>query len=46
MGYSENVWPRALAARGHDVYVVTSTMQVYGDAGMLPSDLRNPTLLK
>jgi glycosyltransferase involved in cell wall biosynthesis len=32
MGYSENVWPRALAARGHDVYVVTSTMQVYGDA--------------
>ena len=31
MGYSENVWPRALAARGHEVYFVTSTMQVYGD---------------
>lgn len=31
MGYSENSWPRALAARGHEVYLVTSTMQIYGD---------------
>lgn len=31
MGYSENAWPRALAARGHEVYLVTSTMQIYGD---------------
>lgn len=32
MGYNENVLPASMAARGHDVYLVTSTMQVYGDS--------------
>lgn len=32
MGYCENVWPGLMAARGHEVHIVTSTMQVYGDA--------------
>jgi glycosyltransferase involved in cell wall biosynthesis len=31
MGYSENLLPRLMAARGHEVYLVASTMQVYGD---------------
>jgi glycosyltransferase involved in cell wall biosynthesis len=31
MGYSENILPRTLAARGCEVFVVSSTMQVYGD---------------
>jgi glycosyltransferase involved in cell wall biosynthesis len=31
MGHTENVIPRVLAARGHEVSVVTSTMQIYGD---------------
>lgn len=31
LGYSENVLPALLAAKGHEVYVVTSTMQIYGD---------------
>ena len=30
MGYTENCLPRALAARGHDVHVITSTFNVYG----------------
>lgn len=29
MGYAENCMPKALAAMGHDVHVVTSTAQVY-----------------
>jgi len=29
MGYAENCMPKALAALGHDVHVVTSTAQVY-----------------
>lgn len=31
MGYTENALPRALAARGHDVHVVTSDLNVYAD---------------
>ena len=31
MGYMDNILPKALAARGHEVFVVSSTMQVYGD---------------
>jgi glycosyltransferase involved in cell wall biosynthesis len=31
MGYSENCLSRALARRGHDVHVVTSTYNVYGN---------------
>lgn len=31
MGYSENILPKILAARGYEVFVVASTMQVYGD---------------
>lgn len=31
MGYSENILPTVLARLGHEVYVVSSTMQVYGD---------------
>jgi glycosyltransferase involved in cell wall biosynthesis len=30
MGYSENCLPKALAALGHDVYVLTSVWNVYG----------------
>lgn len=32
MGYAENLLPKALAALGHDVHVVTSDAQVYSDA--------------
>jgi glycosyltransferase involved in cell wall biosynthesis len=32
MGYSENCLPRALAALGHDVHLVTSTFNVYGNS--------------
>ena len=31
-GYYENILTPLMAARGHDVYIVASTMQVYGDA--------------
>ena len=31
MGYMENVIPRRFAELGHDVYMISSTMQVYGD---------------
>lgn len=31
MGYMENVIPRRFAELGHDVYLISSTMQVYGD---------------
>jgi glycosyltransferase involved in cell wall biosynthesis len=31
MGYSENCLPRSLAALGHDVHLVTSTYNVYGN---------------
>lgn len=31
MGYTENCLPRALAARGHDVHLVTSNFNVYGN---------------
>lgn len=31
MGYTENCLPRALAGMGHDVHVVTSTYNVYGN---------------
>jgi len=31
MGYSENCLPKALASLGHDVHVVTSTFNVYGN---------------
>jgi glycosyltransferase involved in cell wall biosynthesis len=31
MGYSENCLPKAMAARGHDVTVVTSNWNVYGN---------------
>jgi glycosyltransferase involved in cell wall biosynthesis len=31
MGYSENVLPQVLSRMGHEVYVVSSTLQVYGD---------------
>lgn len=31
MGYSENCLPKALAKLGHDVHVVTSTYNVYGN---------------
>ena len=32
MGYSENCLPKALAALGHDVHVVTSNLNVYGNS--------------
>lgn len=32
MGYTENCLPAALAARGHDVHVITSSLNVYGDS--------------
>ena len=31
MGYTENCLPKALAARGHDVHLLASTFNVYGD---------------
>jgi glycosyltransferase involved in cell wall biosynthesis len=31
MGYTENCLPKALAARGHDVHLVTSMFNVYGN---------------
>lgn len=31
MGYTENCLPRALAARGHDVHVITTVYNVYGN---------------
>lgn len=31
MGYTENMLPKALAHLGHDVHVVASTLQVYGN---------------
>ncbi len=31
MGYTENMLPKALAHLGHDVHVVTSNLQVYGN---------------
>jgi len=31
MGYMENVVPRRFAELGHEVYLISSTMQVYGD---------------
>jgi glycosyltransferase involved in cell wall biosynthesis len=31
MGYTENCLPRALAARGHEVHLVTTTFNVYGN---------------
>ena len=31
MGYSENCLPRSLAALGHDVHLITSTYNVYGN---------------
>jgi glycosyltransferase involved in cell wall biosynthesis len=31
MGYTENCLPRALAARGHDVHVITTVFNVYGN---------------
>lgn len=31
MGYTENCLPKALAARGHDVHLLTSTFNVYGN---------------
>ena len=31
MGYTENCLPRALAGRGHEVHVVASTFNVYGN---------------
>jgi glycosyltransferase involved in cell wall biosynthesis len=31
MGYSENCLPKALASLGHDVHLVTSTFNVYGN---------------
>lgn len=32
MGYAENCLPKALAALGHDVHVVTSNLNVYGNS--------------
>lgn len=32
MGYSENILPTVLARMGHDVFVVSSTMQVNGNS--------------
>lgn len=31
MGYTENCLPKALAALGHDLHVITSTLNVYGN---------------
>ena len=31
MGYTENCLPRALAARGHEVHVITTVFNVYGN---------------
>ena len=31
MGYSENVLPQVFSRMGHEVYVISSTLQVYGD---------------
>lgn len=33
MGYAENALPKALAALGHDVHVITTNAQVYFDSG-------------
>jgi argininosuccinate synthase len=35
-----------LTMRNMDIADTREKLQVYGEAGMLPSDLRNPTLLK
>jgi glycosyltransferase involved in cell wall biosynthesis len=34
MGYSENCLPKALACLGHDVHVITSTYNVYGNEAL------------
>jgi hypothetical protein len=31
MGYSENCLPRALAALGHEVHLITTVFNVYGN---------------
>jgi glycosyltransferase involved in cell wall biosynthesis len=36
MGYSENILPVVMARMGHEVFVVSSTMQVYGDHEFYP----------
>jgi glycosyltransferase involved in cell wall biosynthesis len=41
MGYSENCLSRALAKRGHDVHVVTSTYNVYGSEPLYDATYRS-----
>ena len=40
MGYSENFFPKALAALGHDVHVISSTAQVYYNSPMYEKTYR------
>ena len=40
MGYSENFFPKALAALGHDVHVISSTAQVYFNSPMYEKTYR------
>src|SRR5438128_4969712 len=41
MGYSENCLPRALAALGHDVHLIASTFNVYGNEPMYDETYRD-----
>jgi glycosyltransferase involved in cell wall biosynthesis len=40
MGYSENLFPKALAKIGHEVHVIASTAQVYYDSPMYEKTYR------
>ncbi len=40
MGYTENCLPRALARRGHEVHVVASTFNVYGNESLYDETYR------
>ncbi len=40
MGYSENCLPKVLAAFGHDVHVITSTFNVYGNEPLYDTTYR------
>jgi glycosyltransferase involved in cell wall biosynthesis len=41
MGYTENCLPKALASLGHDVHVVTSTFNVYGNEPLYDGTYRD-----
>ena len=41
MGYHENIIPKTLSLMGHDVFIVSSTLQVYGDCDFYDNTYSN-----